>query len=228
MTSSMQEAEEKHLKLHFPLRISPSAAGLLAFSLPILWDLSKESWRKEDGVQGVFVLATAGWLFARNWNTLKGIDQPKTFYFPSILLTLALGLLLAGRSTDYLTLEALAGVFAAIALFTARFGVLLLKIFWFPFTYLCFAIPPPGYLMSAWTIPLKKIASSIATTVLSACGLPISHEGVTITVAQYQLLVEDACSGMNSIIGLVGVCLLYVYLSRGGRPFYAIFLRQEP
>ena len=34
-------------------------------------------------------------------------------------------------------------------------------------------------------------------------------------MAQYQLLVEDACSGMNSIVGLIAVSLLYIYLMRG-------------
>ena len=43
----------------------------------------------------------------------------------------------------------------------------------------------------------------------------MSHEGVTIFVAQYQLLVEDACSGMNSLIGLIAISLLYIYLAHG-------------
>jgi exosortase len=38
---------------------------------------------------------------------------------------------------------------------------------------------------------------------------------VTIFVAQYELLVEDACSGLHSLLGLVAVTLLYVYLTRG-------------
>jgi exosortase/archaeosortase family protein len=38
------------------------------------------------------------------------------------------------------------------------------------------------------------------------------------------LLVEDACSGMNSIVGLIAVSLLYIYLMRGSSWIYSLFL----
>jgi exosortase len=129
-----------------------------------------------------------------------------------------------GRATDYITLEA-AGTFGAgLAVFFARFGVKGLQVMWFPFLYLLFAVPPPAYILSMLTLPLKQGAASASTSVLAALGMPISHHGVTIIVAQYQLLVEDACSGMNSILGLTAICLLYIYLMRGSRPAYALFL----
>jgi exosortase len=74
------------------------------------------------------------------------------------------------------------------------------------------------------TSPLKKLVSLAATDQLHALGVPVSREGVTIFVAQYQLLVEDACSGMNSIVGLVAVTLLYIYLVRGSSVIYSIVL----
>jgi exosortase len=45
--------------------------------------------------------------------------------------------------------------------------------------------------------------------------MPVTHDGVTIYVAQYQLLVEDACSGMNSLFGLIAISLFYVHLVHG-------------
>ena len=38
------------------------------------------------------------------------------------------------------------------------------------------------------------------------------REGVVIYVGPYQLLVEDACSGINSLIGLTAISLFYIYL----------------
>ena len=43
-------------------------------------------------------------------------------------------------------------------------------------------------------------------------GYPIASSGVTIQVANYQLLVAAACAGLNSIITLSAICLFYVYL----------------
>src|ERR1700759_5111010 len=51
--------------------------------------------------------------------------------------------------------------------------------------------------------------------------MPVSREGVTIHVGAYQLLVEDACSGMNSLIGLTAISLFYIYLLRGASARYA-------
>ncbi|HEX4740807.1 MAG TPA: archaeosortase/exosortase family protein, partial [Caulobacteraceae bacterium] len=59
---------------------------------------------------------------------------------------------------------------------------------------------------------------------LAVFGLPVAREGVTIFVAQYQLLVEDACSGMNSIVGLTAVSLLYIHLVRGSNILYSIVM----
>jgi exosortase len=47
---------------------------------------------------------------------------------------------------------------------------------------------------------------------------------VTIFVAQYQLLVEDACSGLNSLVGLIAISLFYIYLLRGSSLRYSAVL----
>jgi exosortase len=95
---------------------------------------------------------------------------------------------------------------------------------WFPFLYLAFVIPPPEYVLVHLTAPLKQFVSMVSTDWLAAFGLPVAREGVTIFVAQYQLLVEDACSGMNSIIGIIAVSLLYIYLTRGSSWRYSLLL----
>ena len=55
-------------------------------------------------------------------------------------------------------------------------------------------------------------------------GIPITREGVTLFVAQYQLLVEDACSGMNSLVGLIAISLFYIYLLRNASWRYSLVL----
>ena len=52
----------------------------------------------------------------------------------------------------------------------------------------------------------------------------MAREGVTIFVSSYRLLVEDACSGLNSIVGLIAVSVLYIYLLRGSYFRYAVLL----
>src|SRR6202012_940274 len=106
----------------------------------------------------------------------------------------------------------------------SQFGAGVLARHWFPFLYLAFAVPPPGYAVDALTAPLKLFVSQAATGIVALAGLPVAREGVVIYVAQYQLLVEDACSGMNSIFGLLAIGLFYIYLVRGSLLRYSILL----
>jgi exosortase len=50
------------------------------------------------------------------------------------------------------------------------------------------------------------------------------REGVTLYVAQYQLLVEDACAGLNSLISLTAISLFYIYILHNASWRYALFL----
>jgi exosortase len=66
--------------------------------------------------------------------------------------------------------------------------------------------------------------SDITTWLLAAVGYPITQVGVTIYIAQYQLLVEDACAGLNSLISLTAVGLFYIYLMHNASWRYSLLL----
>ena len=111
-----------------------------------------------------------------------------------------------------------------MAVLYSRFGLMAMLRNWFPLFYLAFLIPPPGWLIDSATAPLKLFVSYVTTSGLQAIGIPVFREGVTLMVAQYQLLVEDACSGMNSITGLIAISLFYIYLLRNASWTYSLLL----
>ena len=78
--------------------------------------------------------------------------------------------------------------------------------------FIIYLIPLPGIFVDAITGPLKQHISSIAEQILFMAGYPIARSGVVLTVGQYQLLVADACSGINSMFSLSAIGLLYLYL----------------
>jgi exosortase len=140
------------------------------------------------------------------------------------LLLVALPLYVFGRAYDFISLE-VAGLYGvAIAIFYSQYGFKAITLNWFPLFYLAFVIPPPGWLIDGITAPLKLFVSYVTTSGLQLVGIPVFREGVTLMVAQYQLLVEDACSGMNSIVGLTAISLFYIYLLRNASWKYSIFL----
>ena len=88
------------------------------------------------------------------------------------------------------------------------------KVWWFPIVFLVFSIPLPNMIVDLITQPLKNWVSVIAENVLYAVGYPIARVGITLMIGQYQLLVADACSGLNSMFSLSALGVLYLYMMR--------------
>jgi exosortase len=207
------------LRAHLLLFLSAAAVAI-----PTILHLSKETWSTESGAQGPIVLATGGWLVWRQWGNLTSDAKSGRSAITIIILTAAVISYVFGRAFDFLTAEAaglyLIGLAAAQAFFSG--GSIIRN--WFPFAYLALAIPPPAWLLAQATSPLKHVVAAAAIGMLTPFGVPVAREGVTIFVAQYQLLVEDACSGMNSIVGLLAIGLFYVYVARKASLVYSILL----
>jgi exosortase B len=75
-----------------------------------------------------------------------------------------------------------------------------------------FMVPLPSILVQIVTVPLKMAVSFCAEAILYAMGYPVARTGVVISVGQYQLLVADACAGLNSMFTLEALGLLYLNL----------------
>jgi exosortase len=80
--------------------------------------------------------------------------------------------------------------------------------------FIVYLIPLPGIFVDAVTGPLKQYVSAIAEQLLYVAGYPIARSGVVLTIGQYQLLIADACSGLNSMFSISAIGLLYLYLMR--------------
>ena len=89
-------------------------------------------------------------------------------------------------------------------------GTAAIRVAAFPLFFLLFMVPLPGQLVAALTTPLKAAVSFCAEYILYGLGYPVARSGVIISVGQYQLLVADACAGLNSMFTLEALGLLYM------------------
>lgn len=202
----------------------PIILGLAILAVPTVVTLGEQVWSKESGAHGPIVLVTGLWLLWRQLPELQRLAAPGSPWLTVPAMAASLALYVFGRAYDFISLE-VAGIYGVgLSLMYSYFGLQALLRTWFPLFYLGFLIPPPGWFMDGITAPLKLFVSFAATEGLQAVGIPIFREGVTLVVAQYQLLVEDACSGMNSITGLVAISLFYIYLLRNASWRYSLFL----
>lgn len=200
------------------------AIGLLLVLLPTLFAMATESWTREEGVHGPLVLATAVWLVWRRWDEIVANARPGLLWLAIPVLLIAAATYIFGRAFDFLLIEVAALLLALLAIAYAFVGHRVLLKMWFPIVYMVFLIPLPGWFLDSVTQPLKILVSDLTTGILYRFGYPISQTGVTLYIAQYQLLVEDACAGLNSIISLTAVGLFYIYLLHNASWRYSLLL----
>jgi exosortase len=207
------------LKFGWPLWI-----GLAVLAIPTVITLGREVWNTETGAQGPIVLFTGAWLLWRKADSLKAQAVPGDLRIGVAILVLGLAIYIFGRAYDFISIETVGLYGAILGVAYGYLGARALLSIWFPIFYLGFVVPPPSWLMDSVTAPLKAFVSYAATETLSHLGVPVVRQGVALFVEQYQLLVEDACSGMNSLTGLLAIGLFYVYLLRSASVRYSIFL----
>lgn len=105
----------------------------------------------------------------------------------------------------------------AVVLFIG--GWKLVKYTWLPIGYLIFAVPLPVRLYKEITIPMRKLAASVATALLNLVPeLEAKASGVVIDVIykgqplEPSLDVAEACSGMRLLMAFVALGVAMAYL----------------
>jgi exosortase len=202
----------------------PLFAGLSTIAIPTIVSLGKQFWTTDLGAHGPIVVTTGLWLLYHNGlrlNQTYAVGSWNQAIWPCLL---GLPLYVFGRSYDFISIEVAGFYLVFIGVSCRLVGLPELKRHAFPLFYLSFLIPPPGWLLDRVTAPLQLLVSELGMEITTLAGLPVARQGVTLMVAQYQLLVEDACSGMNSLVGMTAVSLFYIYLLRRASWRYATVL----
>lgn len=188
------------------------AAGFAALVLPVVWDWSQGAWLRETQGHEPLILGISAWLVWRRREALAALPAAGARWPGVLLLAFALLVYLGGRGLGVFRLELIALMIVPAALLLYFKGAAALRLTWFAFFFLLFAIPLPFSLVLAVTGPLKAGVSYVAAHALSAVGYPVGLSGVVITVGQYQLLVNEACAGLQTMFTLEAMGLLYASL----------------
>jgi exosortase len=195
--------------------------GALALATPTMITIARFSWSTEQGGHGPLVLATALWLLWREGPDAMRLRAPGSPLLAGLLLTVCLATYLLARITGIIEIEGFALYGALLVGAYLLWGAAVLRELWFPLVYLGFVFPPPDSFVAAVTQPIKIAISEQAVNLLYALGYPIGSSGVSIQIAQYDLLIAAACAGLNSIISLTAICLFYIYIRHRANWRYA-------
>ncbi|MBX3600233.1 MAG: exosortase B [Rubrivivax sp.] len=186
--------------------------GFALLFVPTYWDLSDTVWASDEQGHGPIILAVSLWLLFQLRHTIAALpDEPRPLLGGAVF---GFGLLLyvLGRTQAVIMFEVGSQIAVIAGLLLLFKGSKAVRLAWFPLFFLLFMMPLPGTLVAAVTTPLKAAVSYVAEVLMYELGYPIARTGVILFVGQYQLLVADACAGLNSMFTLEALGLLYMNL----------------
>jgi exosortase B len=186
-----------------------SFVALMLYSCSKLWG---GLWEEDAYSHGPIVVAILLWLLYRYGTPALAQPAAVDVVIGWLLLLPGLGGYVAGHVVSIPFVHVAMLLPIAMGLLLIVNGRHALRAYAFPLVFLAFLVPLPDFMLEAMTGPLKNRVSFATEYILHGFGYPIARNGVMLSIGQYQLLVADACSGLNSIFSLSAMGLLYLYL----------------
>jgi len=170
-------------------------------------------WQQPEFEHGPLLLAVALWLLWRQRGSFVSARAPSSLRIPVTLISTGLIAYMLGvrLKAGYIEFGSLVPLLAG-ALWMIG-GWSLVRRCTFALIFILLATPLPSPWVFAATSGLKEWVSQAAEYLLHISGYPVARDGVTLRIGSYSLLLADACSGMNSLISLSAVGLLYIHLT---------------
>jgi exosortase len=194
-----------------------AAVALIALATvvyaPILYHLIIH-WKLVDDYSHGFLIVPLAVYFAweRRPQLRRAAIEPSWWgVVPLFLGTLTLTI---GRLGVELMNMRVSFVLTLIGLVLLLLGKQVSRILAFPLLFLFLMIPIPQSLVNVVAFPLQLIAADTATAVLYLLEIPALREGNIIHLATTQLFVEQACSGLRSLMALVTLGVIFAYFFR--------------
>lgn len=213
MIAAAHATARHYFNRHGPMMML-GLAWLVLFA-PVYAEFAQGVWRREENGHIPFLMAIC---VGTAWARLRyGVMQQATmreFAFGLAALGLGLGLYAVGRIGEADLVLSASQPAIALAIVLCAFGIDGVRRLWFPLLLSLYLIIWPGWAVDAATAPLKQFVSGSVSELLFAFGMPVAHSGAVISAGSYELLVVDACAGLNSMIALTAVGAVYLYIVR--------------
>lgn len=220
-TENADSSQSGTVRTRIPITLSKSdlvlLAGCAAVAVPTMVRVAQEGWSSEQGAHGPIVFFTGLWLLWRAWPRASEVARPGRTGVVALLVAVLLPAWFLARLTAVIQLEGFLAYGLMLTAAYSRIGAASLRRMLFPLFYLGFTFPMPNTVVDGLTLPMKIGISHFSAWFLALFGYPVGGQGVMLQIGQYQLLVAAACAGLNSIVSLGALSLLYVHLRYGDR-----------
>lgn len=183
------------------------AGLLLALYGGILARQAADWWNYPEYSHGLLIPPVALYIAWMRRDVTLAIPAAPSGY--GVFLTAAACLvLLIGRLGAEFFLTRISFVILLAGLAWTFWGLERLRTLAFPLVLLATMVPLPAIVYNLLAAPLQLFASSVATHVVRAVGIPVYQEGNVIHLSRMSLGVAEACSGLRSLSSLTVMALL--------------------
>ena len=211
-TTTLDHPERVSLSPHPFLLVAGLVAALFWTYWPVIPGLVSQWWNEDEYSHGFLIPIVSGYLVWTKRDALKATAVRATSW-GLVVMVLALAMYITGIVGADLFLQRVSMVVMIAGGVLYVVGLPMLRIVAFPLGFLLLMIPLPGIIFNSLAFPLQLLAAQIASTIMEACGVLVFREGNVMHLAAVSLDVEEACSGIRSLMSLTALGLLYAYLT---------------
>ena len=184
---------------------------LLASFWPILVSIYG-SWFDERSYMehGILVVPAAAYMAWAKRDKLAKVPIRPSRWAVGLLLWGALQALL-GEVGQWVWVSRMAFLISLVGCIGLVYGFQMVKELTYPLCTLILMIAPPNFVFERLTLGLQLLASRLGAAALEALGYSVLREGNILEMVGIKLSVEEACSGIRSLVAIIFMCVLYNY-----------------
>lgn len=200
------------------------AALLLVAFWPILTGIWV-SWFDENAYMehGILVIPAAAYMAWTKKEKLKTIPRKPSGWGVLLLFCGALQAIL-GLAAQWIWVGRMAFLVSLVGYIAAVFGWRTIRELAYPLGTLLLMITPPTFIFERLTLSLQLLASRLGEVCLEALGYSVLREGNILEMVGIKLSVEEACSGIRSLLAIFFMCVLYNFFFVQGRAMQILLL----
>lgn len=185
---------------------------------PTLREIALICWEDDDYSHGLILPIVAIYMiWDRKSQILERIQtahkagNDSATFVPLLVLVAGLVVFFVGEASQISFTSWFAFFPVIIACFFLVFGKAVALSVAFPIGLLFMAKPLPDSLVVRIFWPLQVFAAQVSTATLKLFNVPVYLSGNIIEIPSMKLLVEEACSGMRSVMAMLTLALIVIY-----------------
>jgi exosortase len=129
-----------------------------------------------------------------------------------------------GLAAQWVWISRTALLVSLVGLIAAFFGFQMIRELIYPLCTLVLMIAPPTFVFAWLTLNLQLLASRLGEFFLELLGYSVMRDGNILELVGTKLSVEEACSGLRSLLSILFMCTLYDYFFVKGKVMRTVIL----